>query len=162
MPDPLLSCLAFALFLLAAVTDAADGYVARQYDQVTRLGRMIDPLADKILICGTLVCCLRFPAATREPWLLQSWMVVLVLCREFLVTTVRGVAEASGMEFPADKWGKLKMIAQCTAAAGLLTIIAGTEIFYWVTVPALWVMLLLTVVSGAEYLVRARPVILKG
>ncbi len=162
MPDPLLSWLAFALFLLAAVTDFADGYVARHYDQVTRLGRMIDPFADKILICGTLVCCLRFPAATREPWLLQTWMVVLVLCREFLVTTVRGVAEASGMEFPANKWGKLKMITQCTAAAGLLTIIAGTQIFYWVTVPALWVMLLLTVVSGAEYLVRARPVILKG
>ena len=162
MPDPLLSWLAFALFLLAAVTDVADGYVARHYDQVTRLGRMIDPLADKILICGTLVCCLRFPAATHDPWLLQSWMVVLVLCREFLVTTVRGVAEASGMEFPADKWGKLKMIAQCTAAAGLLAMIAGTEVFYWGTVLALWAMLLLTVVSGAEYLVRARPVLLKG
>ncbi|MHC4812772.1 MAG: CDP-diacylglycerol--glycerol-3-phosphate 3-phosphatidyltransferase [Planctomycetota bacterium] len=160
-PDPVLSWLAFALFLFAAVTDAADGYVARHYDQVTRLGRMIDPFADKILICGTLVCCLRFPAATAEPWLLQTWMVVVILCRELLVTTVRGVAEASGLAFPADKWGKLKMVAQCTAVAGLLTMIAGTQIFYWITVPALWLTLLLTVVSGVEYMARARPVILK-
>ncbi|MHC4514926.1 MAG: CDP-alcohol phosphatidyltransferase family protein, partial [Planctomycetota bacterium] len=91
-PDPLLSWLAFALFLFAAVTDAVDGYVARHYDQATRLGRMIDPFADKILICGTLVCCLRFPAATDGPWLLQTWMVLVIVCRELLVTTVRGVA----------------------------------------------------------------------
>ncbi len=161
MPDPLLSWLAFALFLLAAVTDFADGYVARHYDQVTRLGRMIDPFADKILICGTLVYCLQFPVVTSEPWLLQTWMVVVLLCREFLVTAVRGAAEAAGMEFPADKWGKVKMVAQCIAAAGLLTMIAGTDTFLWATVPALWVMLLLTVTSGVEYMARARPVIMK-
>lgn len=161
-PDALLAWLAFALFMLAAVTDAVDGYVARLYDQVTRLGRVIDPFADKILICGTLVCCLRFPVATSEPWLLQTWMVVVLLCREFLVTAVRGAAEAAGMEFPADKLGKVKMVAQCVAAAGLLTLIAGTDIFLWITVPALWVMLLLTVISGVEYVARARPVIMKG
>ncbi len=161
-PDPLFAWLAFALFMVAALTDAVDGYVARRYNQVTRLGRMIDPFADKILICGTLVCCLRFPVVTREPWLLQTWMVVVLLCREFLVTAVRGAAEAAGLEFPADKWGKIKMVAQCVAAAGLLTMIGGTDMFLWITVPALWVMLLLTVVSGVGYMARARPVILKG
>ena len=161
-PDPVLAWLAFALFMVAAVTDAVDGFVARHYDQVTRLGRVIDPFADKILICGTLVCCLRFPAATYEPWLLQTWMVVLLLCREFLVTAVRGAAEAAGVEFPADNWGKVKMVVQCVAGAGLLTMIAGTDIFYWVTVPSLWGMLLLTVISGVEYMARARPVLLKS
>jgi len=161
-PDPVLAWVAFVLFILAAATDAVDGYVARLYDQVTRLGRMIDPFADKILICGTLVCCLRFPVVTREPWLLQTWMVVVLLCREFLVTAVRGAAEAAGMEFPADNWGKVKMVAQCVAVAGLLTMIGGTDVFLWVTVPALWVMLLLTVISGVEYMARARPVLMKG
>ncbi len=160
--DPLLAWLAFALFIVAALGDAVDGYVARHYNQVTRLGRVIDPFADKILICGTLVCCLRFPVVSREPWLLQTWMVVVLLCREFLVTALRGAAEAAGVEFPADKWGKVKMVAQCIATAGLLTMIGGTDMFLWITVPALWVRLLLTVVSGVEYMARARPVILKG
>jgi len=161
-PEPLLAWLAFALFMVAAVADAVDGYVARHYNQVTRLGRVIDPFADKILICGTLVCCLRFPVVTNGPWLLQTWMVVVLLCREFLVTALRGAAEAAGVEFPADNWGKVKMVVQCVAAAGLLTMIGGTDIFVWITVPALWVMLLLTVVSGFEYVVRARPVLMKG
>lgn len=160
-PDPLLVWLAFALFMVAAITDAVDGYVARAYDQVTRLGRVIDPFADKILICGTLVCCLRFPAATDGPWLLKTWMVVLLLCREFLVTALRGAAEAAGQAFPADNWGKVKMVLQCVAAAGLLTMIAGSDLFVWITVPSLWLMLLLTLVSGVEYLFRAGPVLRK-
>lgn len=161
-PDPLLAWLAFALFMVAALADAVDGYVARAYDQVTRLGRVIDPFADKILICGTLVCCLRFPAATEGPWLLKTWMVVLLLCREFLVTALRGAAEAVGQAFPADNWGKVKMVVQCVAAAGLLTMIGGSDVFVWITVPSLWLMLLLTLISGLEYIARARPVLLKG
>ncbi len=157
-PDPLLAWLAFGLFMVAALSDAADGYVARHFNQVTRLGRIIDPFADKILICGTLVCCLRFQAITEDPWLLQTWMVVLILAREIFVTTVRGAAEAAGVPFPADKWGKIKMVAQCIATAGLLALIAGTTIFWLGTVIALWATLFLAVSSGVEYLLRARPV----
>ncbi len=156
-PDQTLAWWAFALFLFAAITDFVDGKVARHFGQVTSLGRVIDPFADKILICGTLICLLRFPDITPDP--LASWMVVVIVAREFLVTTIRGLAEAAGMSFPADRMGKLKMVMQCAAAGWLLSRVAGTHIFDWPGLIALWTTLVLTVFSGVLYTIKARSIL---
>ncbi|MCA8955344.1 MAG: CDP-diacylglycerol--glycerol-3-phosphate 3-phosphatidyltransferase [Planctomycetes bacterium] len=159
-PTPVLVWAAFGMFMYAALSDFVDGWVARRYGLETMLGRVIDPFADKFLICGTWISLLRFAPHTENlEACLQTWMIVLIVAREFLVTTLRGVAEASGRKFPADRLGKLKMVAQCTALAAQLTMVAGTQVFEWFGFWFMWITLVLTVVSGAGYVVKARPVL---
>lgn len=155
-PSTSMVWLAFALFLLAAITDFLDGYLARKWQMVTAFGRVADPFADKVLIAGTLVMLLRFPAATQ---VLTYWYVVVVVAREFLVTAIRGVVEASGRPFPADRLGKWKMVTQCWTAAALLAVVAGEHLFDLPAVAGLWVSLVLTVVSGVNYVWKARDVL---
>jgi len=149
---------AFWLFLLAAFTDFLDGYLARKFGQVTAFGRVADPFADKILVTGTFVLLLRFPAAT-EAWLLTGWYVVVVLAREFLVTAVRGLVESSGQAFPADRLGKWKMVTQCWTCGALMTLVAGIRTYYECALAGIWVSLTLTVVSGVGYVWKARKVL---
>jgi CDP-diacylglycerol--glycerol-3-phosphate 3-phosphatidyltransferase len=158
-PDATLVWIAFVLFLVAAFTDFLDGYLARKWNLVTAFGRVADPFADKILITGSLVMLLQFPAAMQ---VLTGWYVVVVIAREFLVTAVRGVVEASGQAFPADRLGKYKMVAQCWTVGALMTMVAGTDIWHWAAVAGYWVSLLLTVVSGANYVYKARQVLFGG
>src|SRR5690606_12974479 len=107
----------------------------------------------KILICGVLISVLRFPAATEY---LTTWMVVVIVAREFLVTAVRGLAESSGIAFPADGLGKVKMVVQCCTAGALLTVRAGTTAWSWLAAIGVWLTLALTVWSGAHYVWKAR------
>ena len=158
-PDYTLVWVAFALFLIAAITDVLDGYLARKWNLVTGFGRIADPFADKILIAGTLITLLRFPAATT---VLTTWYVVIVVAREFLVTAIRGYVEATGQPFPADRLGKWKMVSQCWTVAALLSMVAGTDSWRWAAVLGFWVSLVLTVVSGANYVLKARGAILRG
>ena len=151
--DAALVWLAFGLFILAAATDFLDGYLARLWHQVTPLGRVLDPLADKVLTCGAMILLLKFPAASAVQ---PDWLVVVVVAREFLVTAVRGAAEASGHPFPADRLGKAKMIVQCVSCAGLMTLVAGTRFWYGVTLVATWLAFALAVVSGINYCWKAR------
>ena len=144
---------AFVFFLIAAFTDFLDGYLARKWNLVTAFGRVADPFADKVLIAGSLVTLLQFPAATT---VLTTWYVVVVIAREFLVTAIRGVVEASGQPFPADKLGKWKMVLQCASCAGIMTVVAGARIWYEVSIAATWLAVTLTVVSGLQYCWRAR------
>ncbi len=144
---------AFALFVLAAATDFVDGWLARRLGAVTAFGRVVDPFADKVLVCGVLVILIKFPAAHA---VMDTWFVVVVLTREFLVTTIRGLAESKGIPFPAERLGKYKMVAQCVTAGALLTLVAGTDRFHEVAVVGLWVTLVLTVASGVQYVHRAR------
>lgn len=150
---------AFILFLLAAFSDFLDGHLARKWNLVTAFGRVADPFADKILITGSLVMLLQFPAATQ---VLTAWYVVVVVAREFLVTAVRGVVEASGQPFPADRLGKYKMVTQCWTVGALMTMVAGTDFWVWAAVGGYWVSLLLTVVSGANYVYKARKILFGG
>jgi CDP-diacylglycerol--glycerol-3-phosphate 3-phosphatidyltransferase len=158
-PGTAMTWIAFGLFLVAAITDFLDGYLARKWNLVTAFGRVADPFADKVLIAGSLICLLQFPAATT---ILTTWYVVVVVAREFLVTAVRGVVEASGRPFPADRLGKWKMVTQCFTVACLITIVAGAQ--FWV-VPGhvgFWLSLVLTVVSGINYVWKARDVLFGG
>ena len=148
--------IAFTLFMIAAVSDFVDGYLARKWQMVTAFGRVADPFVDKVLIAGSLVMLLKFQDA-RE--VLTAWYVVVVIAREFLVTAVRGLVEASGRPFPADRLGKWKMVSQCWTAAALLSMVAGTQFWHWAAVLGYWVSLLLTVVSGANYVWKARDIL---
>lgn len=158
-PDSTTVYTAFVFFLIAAFTDFLDGYLARKWNLVTAFGRVADPFADKVLIAGSLVTLLQFPAATS---ILTTWYVVVVIAREFLVTAIRGVVEASGKPFPADQLGKWKMVSQCWTVGALLTMVAGSETFVWAAQWGFWVSLALTVVSGANYVWKARTILFAG
>lgn len=151
--------IAFVLFLIAAFTDFLDGYLARKWNLVTAFGRVADPFADKVLITGSLVTLLQFPAATS---VLTTWYVVIVVAREFLVTAIRGVVEASGKPFPADRLGKWKMVSQCWTVGALMTMVAGTDFWVWAARWGFWVSLALTVVSGLNYVHKARGILFGG
>lgn len=157
--DGSLAWIAFVFFLIAAFTDFLDGYLARKWNLVTAFGRVADPFADKVLIAGTLVTLLQFTYATT---VLTTWYVVVVIAREFLVTAIRGVVEASGQPFPADQLGKWKMVSQCWTVGALLTMVAGSETFVWAAQWGFWVSLALTVVSGANYVWKARDILFRG
>jgi len=107
------------LFIIAASTDWLDGYFARKYNLVTTLGRILDPFADKVIICGTFIYLAAIPA--MHPYLWPS-LAVLVVGRELLVTALRSFIEEQGADFSAQMSGKLKMVLQCIAA--------GVSLFY--------------------------------
>lgn len=157
--DPEWIWIAFVLFLIAAITDFVDGYLARRWNMVTAFGRVADPFADKVLIAGSLITLLQFDAATS---VLTTWYVVIVVAREFLVTAIRGVVEASGRPFPADRLGKWKMVSQCWTVGSLMTMVAGSTVFVWAAQWGFWVSLVLTVVSGLNYVVKAKDVLFGG
>lgn len=159
LPNRPLAWSAFVLFLIAAFSDFLDGYLARRWNMVTAFGRIADPFADKVLIAGTLITLLQFDQATT---VLTTWYVVIVVAREFLVTTIRSVVEASGQPFPADLLGKWKMVSQCWVVGGLLSMVAGTDIFLEATIGGFWVSLVLTVVSGFNYVWKARKILFAG
>lgn len=149
-----------AVFLVAALTDWLDGWWARRYGPLTLVGRNLDPLADKVLVCGAFVYLIPVAGAGVEPW-----MVVVVVARELAVTGIRGVVEAAGKKFGADWFGKLKMVLQSAVLIGVLliqTLRAGggetapaLAVLEPVQLVLLWAMLAATVGSGVQYLVKA-------
>lgn len=139
------------LFTLAALTDALDGYLARKWHAVSRFGRVMDPLADKLLVLGTFAM---LAAPGLETLGVQAWMVVVILARELLVTSLRGVYETLGVDFSATLSGKLKMIAQSVAAPALLLLPALTDPQPIGSILA-WTVTLITAWSALPYLLRA-------
>ena len=126
--------LALLFFLLAAATDALDGWWARHFKQITVFGRIMDPFADKLLICGAFICLVAIPEMTSDKagypaWLmLQPWMVIVIIARELLVTSLRAFVEGAGGDFSAKWLGKLKMVLQCaTIILALLYLSGGAE-----------------------------------
>jgi CDP-diacylglycerol--glycerol-3-phosphate 3-phosphatidyltransferase len=150
---------ALAVFAVATATDWLDGWWARKYGPVSLIGRNLDPMTDKVLVCGAFVYLIPVPSAGIDPW-----MVTLVVCRELIVTTVRGIVEATGRTFGADWFGKLKMVLQCAVLIGVFLIeclrgfpaLNGLRAFLepiqWTLI---WAMLAATVGSGLQYLVKA-------
>ena len=105
--------LAVGIFLVAALTDILDGHLARRRNQVSKLGKLLDPIADKLLISAALIVLV-------EKDLAPAWAVVIILGREFIITGLRSVAAADGIVIEAQSIGKLKMWAQCVAIVALL------------------------------------------
>lgn len=147
---------AFFLFLAAVVGDGLDGYYARKYHQETSFGRIADPFADKIMICGSFVFFLGIPALQA---IVAPWMVVVILAREFLVTAIRSAAEAQGVPLQVSGWGKTKMIVQSFVVATAVFYAAWVSHLEWATVimrVLIWITLGVTAVSGVLYMIESR------
>ena len=144
------------LFLLAAVTDYFDGYLARKYNLITVFGRVMDPFADKLLICGCFIYLCAIPEL-RIPWGIHPWMAVVVFGREMLITSLRGIVEKSGGDFSARWIGKWKMGLQCVAVSACLLFLMLPESFYVksIMLVSLWGTVLITIYSGAVYVGHA-------
>lgn len=151
---------ALVLFLVTALTDFVDGWWARKFNQCTQLGRIMDPFADKILICGTFIFLASRPEMQSDWRLFQPWMAVVVMGREMLVTAIRGHMEQHGINFAAKWSGKIKMGFQCVAcAAGCLylsyPVSSAPEWLFWTVVVSVWVTILSTLQSGLGYVLCA-------
>lgn len=156
--------LALVFFIIAALTDYLDGWWARHFGQVSKFGRVADPFADKLLICGTFIYLTAIPQLTEVRFGLAPWMVVLIVSRELLVTLLRSVIEAGGGDFSAKWAGKLKMAFQCFAViASFLYLILLPEReecpwLMWTMIVLLWATVILTLHSCAQYIIAAaRP-----
>ncbi len=144
---------ALILFVVATFTDWLDGWWARRFKLVSIIGRSLDPLTDKFLICGTFIY---LQAANVG---ILPWMVTLVVGREILITGIRGIVEAAGKKFGADWFGKLKTALQCAVILGLLLLQSlGRQEFAILDVACrvlLYAMLAATLGSGVQYVVKA-------
>lgn len=157
--------IAAALFGLAAITDAIDGPLARRWKVVSKFGRVMDPFADKVLVVGGFIM-LAGPQFNTEHdghnlhvSGVMPWMVVVILGRELLVTSIRAVVESDGKDFSANWFGKAKMILQATVIPFILVILGITEITpgTWGRAAidiSVWTTLLATIASGIPYVSR--------
>ena len=139
-----------ALFLLAALTDFLDGYFARRWGRVTRLGQVLDPAADKILIASAYISLIEL-----NPAITPAWMVATILAREFAVGGLRSVAATEGRIVPAGWSGKIKTTVQIVSVS-LLIVYTQLGEFRHLAPLSLWVAVVVTVLSGVEYFVRYR------
>lgn len=136
--------IAFAVFVIATITDKLDGTIARKYNMITAFGKFMDPIADKLLVCSALVClgCLgEIPA----------WVVVLIIAREFAISGMRLVAAEAGVTIAASWWGKIKTIAQM--AMIIIMLMDVPELFVLSQV-VMYASVVLTVVSLVDYMIK--------
>lgn len=166
---------ATVLFVAAAATDFLDGYLARRWNVTSLFGRIMDPFVDKVLVLGAFVFLAsprfavpetdsfeRFTSTTG----VHSWMVVVILARELLVTSIRGVVESRGISFGADWWGKAKMVLQSVAVPLCLVVAVNDSLLASAAWRGLrdgvvWVTVAVTAISCLPYILRAR-VLLRG
>jgi CDP-diacylglycerol--glycerol-3-phosphate 3-phosphatidyltransferase len=139
--------IAVTIFLVAAATDALDGYLARRRRQVTDLGKLLDPIADKLLISAALI-------SLVEEGLAPAWMVVIIVGREFAVNGLRAVAIQRGLQVPASMWGKFKMASQVLAIVLLILDRKLPLPFSRSGEAVLWIVVALAVFSAGDYFVK--------
>ncbi len=138
-----------AIFLTAAATDWLDGFVARRRGEITTLGQLLDPIADKLLTASAFI-------SLVELQLAPAWMVVVIVGREFAVTGLRSVAAARGLVIAASPWGKLKTVTQIVAITAMIltSTLERWLRFGFLGVAALWVAMIVALVSAVDYFVR--------
>ncbi|MGL6195898.1 MAG: CDP-diacylglycerol--glycerol-3-phosphate 3-phosphatidyltransferase [Thermoguttaceae bacterium] len=155
---------ATVLFILAAITDFLDGYLARKYNLITVFGRIMDPFADKLLICGCFVYLVAFQQLLEVPFGLRPWMSVVIVARELLITSLRAVIEKSGGDFSAKWIGKWKMVLQCIAvpACFMYLICSICPFIKYTMIISLWGTVLITIYSGIAYVFAATRMIGKN
>jgi CDP-diacylglycerol--glycerol-3-phosphate 3-phosphatidyltransferase len=167
-PSKLVLDSAAIVFIIAAVSDFFDGYIARKWGMVTPLGRVLDPLVDKVLICGAFILFLG-PAFVDETGYnvteVHAWMVIVIVGRELLVTGLRGFNESIGISFGASLHGKLKMWMQSIAAPTILFIVAHEDAWFTpstasaVKATLVWLTVIITALSTFQYLARSRHIL---
>jgi CDP-diacylglycerol--glycerol-3-phosphate 3-phosphatidyltransferase len=145
--------IATVIFIIAASTDGLDGYIARSRKMVTSLGKLLDPLADKLLVATVLI-------SLVEMQRLDAWIAICIISREFAVTGLRQVALLEGKVLEASAWGKWKTVTQITMIIALLL---NNFPFHYVNIPfdviSSWVAVLITTYSGIDYFYRNKAVI---
>jgi len=149
--------LASAVFILASITDGIDGYLARKRGQITTMGMLLDPLADKLLIAAAFVTLVQF-----NPALVPAWIAVVIIGREFLVSGLRSIAASEGFTIEASDLGKFKMLVQIISVVAVILAHRWHEwplfsfyIFpvYWMAWVAIWFMVVLSLVSALDYFI---------
>lgn len=170
-PEPWKLDVATVLFILAAGTDFLDGWIARKYGMTTPLGRMLDPLVDKVLICGSFILLAGstfVDARGINVSRVEGWMVVVIVGRELLVTGLRGFSESAGQSFAATIYGKIKMWVQSIAVPIILFLVARdgavlpADAAGWVIIILVWMTVVVTALSMAAYLFRAQSLLVES
>jgi CDP-diacylglycerol--glycerol-3-phosphate 3-phosphatidyltransferase len=139
-----------AIFGLASLTDWADGYLARRRKQITPLGQVIDPLADKLLTAAALISLVQMDMAS-------AWIVAVIIGREFAITTLRSIAYARGVPIPASPLGKLKMVGEVVAILALILAHGDfllADALNWIGQIALWFVVVTALISATDYFRR--------
>ncbi len=140
--------IALAIFVIASLTDLLDGKIARKYNLVTNFGKFMDPLADKLLVCSALICLIELAK-------IPSWIVIVIIAREFIISGFRLVASDNGVVIAASYWGKFKTTFQMVM---ICLMIADIEALKLLTTITMWVAVVLTVISLADYLIKNKDV----
>jgi CDP-diacylglycerol---glycerol-3-phosphate 3-phosphatidyltransferase len=144
-PGKVASSLGALIFLLAGATDFLDGFLARRYRIVSRIGKFLDPLADKLLVSAALIMLIPLGRVA-------AWMAFLIIGRELMVTGLRGLAASEGIVLAADRWGKAKTILQMAALTALILHYPFLSInFQRLGTILLWLALIITLISGVWY-----------
>ncbi len=148
---PYSNYIAAAIFIVASLTDLADGKIARKYDLVTNFGKFMDPLADKLLVCSAMICLI-------ETGQLAAWIVVIIISREFIISGFRLVASDNGVVIAASYWGKFKTTFQMLMIIVLILDI-DMQIFRILGVLLTYVALALTVISLVDYVIKNKQIL---
>ena len=149
---------ALAIFFVAVVTDWLDGYLARKWDLSTDLGRIVDPFVDKVIICGAFIIFIHIAKDVIAPW-----MVIVIVAREFFVSSIRGFSESKGVKFASNIWGKTKMVIQSWTICALILYYAYFENIGWAEYMVgvfMWITIVVTVASGITYVYSAKKTLL--
>ena len=144
--------IALVIFIIASLTDLLDGKIARKYNLVTNFGKFMDPLADKLLVCAALICLI-------EMGRIPSWIVIIIISREFIISGFRLVASDNNVVIAASYWGKFKTTFQMVMVCLMLVNIPALEL---VTQIIMWIATALTLISLVDYVVKNKNVLLDG
>lgn len=159
--------IAIVIFILASITDKLDGYIARSRNQITRFGKFMDPLADKLLVTAALI-------SLVEYHIIPTWVAMIIIAREFAVTGLRAVAASDGIVIAASPWGKVKTVTQIVAIILALvnlnynhvslgfvkTVISHPhKMLNWITGIAMFLAIAATLISGLDYFVKNKDVL---
>ena len=145
--------IALGIFIAASLTDTLDGYLARKNNQVTNFGKFMDPLADKLLVCAAMICLMDLDR-------LPSWIVIIIISREFIISGFRLIAADNGVVIAASYWGKFKTVSQMFMLILLIADLGGA--FNMIAQVLIWVSLVLTIVSLIDYIAKNVQVLTQG
>lgn len=142
--------IAALIFIVASLTDTADGYIARKYNYVSVFGKFMDPLADKLLVCSAMICLVDLGR-------IESWIVIVIIAREFIISGFRLIAVEKGKVIAANYWGKIKTVCQMVMVILLVANLGG----FWNMLGQIfkWLALAMTVISLVTYLLQNKEVL---
>lgn len=149
--DFIFRMIALSIFIVASLTDMLDGKIARKYNLITNFGKFADPLADKLLVCSAMICLI-------ETGQIPSWVVIIIIAREFIISGFRLIASDKGVVIAANYFGKFKTVFQMLM---VIVMVANLNIPYWSLIGniLMWIALFLTILSLVVYMYQNRKVL---